>query len=165
MNLQRLLKHLCATKHAVKRHFPASSLDAIKAAIGASEAAHSGEIRLAVEAALSPAQLLGDMTPRERALELFSTLRIWDTQDNNGVLIYVLHADHAIEIVADRGIHARAGQQTWQGIASQMQQAFAAGNFEAGAIAGIEAVTAQLVRHFPAAVAGANELPDDVSLL
>jgi uncharacterized membrane protein len=105
------------------------------------------------------------MAPRERALEVFSDLRVWDTEENSGVLIYVLHADHAIEIVADRGIHAAAGQQTWQRIAADMERDFAAGDYGAGALRGIAAVSAELRRPLPRGGGDVDELPNEVTLL
>lgn len=165
MALTRLIKPLLTTHMQVKRHFPERTLAAIKSAIGDAEATHRGEMRFAIEAALQPGQVISAMTPRERALEVFSELRVWDTQLNSGVLIYVLFADRAIEIVADRGIHARVGSETWRRIADIMQNAFAAGQFEVGAVSGVAAVAEELIRHFPAAGANPDELPNDVTLL
>jgi uncharacterized membrane protein len=105
------------------------------------------------------------MGARERALEIFAALRVWDTEDNSGVLIYILLADHAIEIVADRGINLRTADGTWSGIAQAMQDQFCHGRYEAGALAGIIAVSRELQRHLPAAGGGPNELSDDVTLL
>lgn len=165
MNIQRLARHLLTTRRHAKRHFPEASLAAIKAAIVQSEASHKGEIRFAIEAALEPGQVWRNMTPRQRALDLFSDLRVWDTRDNSGVLVYVLLADRAIEIIADRGIHARAGDDVWTRIAAVMREAFAAGEFEAGAIAGIDGVSRELIRHVPAAGDNPDELANEVTLL
>jgi uncharacterized membrane protein len=165
MDIRRIATHLVSSRRALARHFPRAALDAIAAAIAASETRHRGQIQFAVEAALSPVQVLRGMPPRERAIELFSTLRVWDTEHNSGVLIYVLLADHAIEIVADRGVDCHFSGDTWRQVTAAMQEAFSAGRFEAGALAGIEAVTAELVSRLPAATAGANELPNDVTLL
>ena len=163
MNLKRLLKHLFASRTQMRRHFPPSLLAEIKDAIAQAERTHRGEIRFVIEAALDPLQVGADLSPRERALEVFSELRIWDTQDNSGVLIYLLCADRAIEIVADRGIHALAGCGVWPQIAAEMQTAFSAGDYRRGAMNGIQAVAAQLQRHLPSHRAG--ELPDDVVML
>jgi uncharacterized membrane protein len=165
MDMGRFLRHLFTTRAAVRRHFPPASLQAITAAIAESELGHRGEIRFVIEPALEPAKLLAGMAPRERALEVFSDLRVWDTEENSGVLIYVLHADHAIEIVADRGIHAAAGQQTWQCIAADMERDFAAGDYGAGALRGIAAVSAELRRHLPRGGGDVDELPNEVTLL
>jgi uncharacterized membrane protein len=166
MEFARLLKHAFTTRRSVKRHFTDACLAAIAAAIREAEAAHSGEIRFAVEAALEPSQVMRGMTPRERALEVFSLLRVWDTERNNGVLIYLLHADHAVEIVADRGIHAKSsGGQVWQRIVGDMQSALGRGEFQAGALQGIRAVGEELRRHFPVQGDNPNELPNEVRLL
>ena len=107
MNIQRMIKHLMTGNMAVKAAFPARSLQAIEQAIGQTETRHGGQIRFAVEAALDFSALRRNQTAGERAIEIFSQLRVWDTEHNNGVLIYLLLADRDVEIVADRGIHAR----------------------------------------------------------
>lgn len=166
MDLKRILRHLLTTRRHLARAFPKASLAAIEQAIGASEQQHAGQLRFVVEAALDNGPLFGDQTARERALELFSQLRIWDTQHNNGVLIYLLLADRDVEIVADRGIHARVGTEQWEAICREMESAFRRGDYAAGAIHGIEAVSGHLTRHFPAAGgAGENELPDTPLML
>lgn len=165
MDMKRFLRHLFTTRAAVRRHFPPAALQAIETAIAESERGHRGEIRFVIEPALEPAQLIAGMAPRERALEVFSELRIWDTEENSGVLIYVLHADHAIEIVADRGIHAATGPQTWERIAADMERTFAKGEYGAGALRGIAAVTAELRRHLPRKDGDTDELPNEVTLL
>jgi len=165
MMLTRLAGHLLTTRAAVRRSFPPSCVAAITQAIAHAETTHRGEIRFAIEASLSPQQVLRGMEARERALEVFAALRVWDTEDNSGVLIYVLLADHAIEIVADRGINLRAGDDTWVRIARAMQDEFGHGRYQAGALAGISAVSRELSRHLPAADGNPNELSDDVTLL
>ena len=111
MNLKRILRHLAMTQGQVHRAFPHTALKAIEQAIKASEMTHTGEVRFVVEGALDGAPLFSGQTARERALALFAQLGMWDTEHNTGVLIYLLLADRAVEIVADRGIHAKAGQQ------------------------------------------------------
>jgi len=139
-------------------------LTAIEAAVAASERRHCGELRFVVEAHLSLEDLVWRRkTPRQRALELFSLLRVWDTEQNNGVLVYVLLADRAVEILADRAIHARLGDGRWQEICKEMQSCFARGDFEQGALRGIELITADLERHFPGV--SSNELPDKPLML
>lgn len=165
MKLARLARHLLTTRAAVKRRFPPACIAAITQAIAQSETTHKGELRFAIEASLSPQQVLRDMGARERAMEIFAALRVWDTEDNSGVLIYVLLADHAIEIVADRGINLRTADGTWARIAQAMQDEFGHGRYEAGALAGIAAVSRELSRHLPAADGDHNELSDDVTLL
>lgn len=164
--LSRYLRHLLSTRRQVKRHFPEHCLKAIKAAIAAAEAGHREEIHFAIEAALTPGQLLQGMTAHERALEVFSSLRVWDTEYNNGVLIYVLLADKSVDIIADRGIHAKiGGDEAWRRIVGLMQSAFTEGRFEEGAVAGVAAVAQELAKHFPSHGTNTDELPNDVSFL
>ena len=165
MMISRWLKHLCSGHWQVRRAFPAAALQAIEAAIREAEAAHHGQIRFAVEAGLDVGPLLENQTAHERAIEVFSRLRVWDTEDNNGVLIYLLLADHDVEIIADRGVHAHVGQEGWEHICRAMEAEFRAGRFEAGVLAGIRAVSAHLRTHYPRQGAGANELPDQPVLL
>jgi uncharacterized membrane protein len=165
MNVGRMLRHLIRPAWTVRRAFPAHSLEAIRGAIARSEAGHSGEIRFAVEHALDLRDLLRSPSARARAVEVFSQLRVWDTEQNNGVLIYLLLADRDVEIVADRGIHERVGAQAWEAICREMETAFGAGRFEAGVLGGIQAIGAHLRRHFPSAGGGENELPDRPTVL
>ena len=160
MNINRVTRHLLFTHWQVKRAFPHRTMNAIERAIKASEVEHSGEIRFAVESALDGAPLFTGQSARERAIDVFSQLRIWDTEHNNGLLIYVLLADRAVEIVADRGIHSKVGFHEWESTCRAMETAFKEGNYEGGAASGIQAVTRHLSAHFPASGAGRNELPD-----
>ena len=164
MKLRRLLSHLVASTRRTAWAFPESALNRIESAIGAAERRHAGQIRFAVEAALEPAAVWKGMTARDRALDVFSMLRIWDTEHNNGVLVYLLLADHDVEIVADRGIHRRAGNPEWEGICREMEAHFRAGRFEEGVIQGIGRISALLASHFPGA-GSTNELPDRPVLL
>ena len=159
MKTQRILKHLLTTHGQVTRAFPRSALNAIEKAIKSSETAHAGEIRFVVEGGLDGMPLFKGQSPRERAIELFAQLRVWDTEHNTGLLIYLLLADRAVEIVADRGIHAKVGAEEWRKVCRQMEAAFRQSNYEGGVIGGVQAVTQHLVRHFPAADR-ANELSD-----
>ncbi len=160
MNIKRIAKHLLMTHWQVNRAFPRQTLIAIEQAIKASETAHLGEIRFAVEGALDGTALFKGQSARDRALEVFSQLRVWDTEHNNGVLIYLLLADRDVEIVADRGIHAKVGSQDWEKICRTMEIAFKQANYEEGVLSGIQAVTQHLVKHFPAVGDGRNELLD-----
>ena len=160
MGIKRIGKHLLEHHWRVRKVFPKHVLASIERAIKASEAAHSGQIRFVVEGALDGAPLLRNQSARDRALDVFSHLRIWDTAHNNGVLIYLLLADRDFEIVADRGIDSKVGAAGWEEICVEMEAEFRAGNFERGVIKGIEAVSRQLAMHFPAQGAGRNELPD-----
>lgn len=160
MNLKRWFRHWQVGSLHVKRAFPATRLAAIEQAIRAGEAVHGGEVRFAVEGALDHAALRLNLSPHQRALDVFSMLRIWDTTDRNGVLIYVLLADHAVEIIADRGIHARVGDEGWAAICQLMEAGFRAGDPEAAVTGGIRAVNALLQQHFPSTAPRPNELPD-----
>ncbi|MCG6932395.1 MAG: TPM domain-containing protein [Gallionella sp.] len=160
MDFIRVMRHLSMGRAAVRRVFPPRVLNAIEQAIRATEVRHAGQIRFAVEASLELAPLLAGQTAQQRAIEVFSTLRVWDTEHNNGVLIYLLLADHDVEIIADRGIHVRLGREVWEAICHEMETAFRAGHFESGVIAGIHAVGEHLARHFPAHDGKSNEMPD-----
>ena len=152
--------------YLARRHFPDRTLDAIQKAIAAGEQQHQGQVCFAIEGALPLRELAGGRNARERAHETFAHLRVWNTEHNSGVLIYVLLADRAIEIVADRGIAARVPQGEWQSVCDRMRDRFASGEYERGAIEGVNAVSAILARHFPAdGSAKANELPDRPVLL
>ena len=164
VNLKRILRHLFTTIWSVRRAFPASSLQAVERAIRETEATHQGQVRFAVEHALDLQQLLAGRSARERALDVFSELRVWDTEHNNGVLIYLLLADRDVEIIADRGVHAHVGGE-WETICRSMEQRFARGEYETGAIEGVRGVAEHLQRHFPARRDGRNELPDQPVVL
>ena len=165
MNIKRVAVHLLATRGQVKRAFPRSTLATIEKAIKASETAHEGEVRFAVEGALDGLPLFKGQSARERAIEVFSQLRVWDTQHNNGLLIYLLLADRAVEIVADRGFHEKVSSQDWDKICHQMEAAFSQSNYEGGVVSGVQAVTQHLMTHFPANGRSGNELPDKPVLL
>ena len=160
MGIRRIGKHLLEHRWRVRRIFPPKVLVAIERATRAGEATHSGQVRFVVEGALDGVPLFRNQSARDRALDIFSHLRIWDTAHNNGVLIYLLLADRQVEIVADRGIDAKVGREGWRKICADMERDFKAGNFEAGVIKGIEAVSRQLAVYFPKQGAGPNELPD-----
>ena len=164
MNIARLVPHLFA-EFAMRRHFPARTLDAVQHAISDGEARHGGQVCFAIEGALRARELIRGTTPRRRAEEVFAHLHVWDTENNSGVLIYVLLADRAIEIVADRGIAAKIPESQWKSICIQMQTRFAAREFERGAIEGAEAVSDLLAQHFPPTSGKTNELPDRPVLL
>ncbi len=156
----RFGRHLITDHWSARRAFPPTVMKRIEAAIGAGELQHGGQVRFVVESALPMGQLVRGETPRERALEVFSRLRIWDTEENCGVLIYLLLADRDVEIVADRGIHRKVGDEAWQAICRGMEAAFREKRFSDGAVDGIDAINALLAYHYPRAGAGPNELPD-----
>ena len=165
MSLQRLVRHLLMTPWRLRRAFPRATLEAIESAIRASESTHAGQIRFAVEGALHGGRLYHGQSPRERALEVFSQLRMWDTEHRNGVLIYVLLADRAVEIIADRGAHTRIGSHEWQGVCRRMEGEFRRGHYEAGAVSGIQAVARHLAAHFSASPSEGRELPVQPAVL
>jgi uncharacterized membrane protein len=160
MGIKRIGKHLLEHHWRVRRIFPPQTLALIEQTIKAGEATHSGQVRFAVEGALDGKPLFKNQSARERALDIFSQLRIWDTAHNNGVLIYLLLADRQVEIIADRGIDAKVDAAGWQKICTAMETDFKAGNFSGGVIKGIQAVSQQLAAHFPKHGAGPNKLPD-----
>lgn len=164
-NLRRIVRHLMTAHWQVKRAFPSTALRAIEQEIKASEATHAGEIRFAVEGALSGAPLYSDQSTRERAIDVFAQLRMWDTDDRNGVLIYLLLADHSVEIVADRGIHEKTGATEWDTICCDMEAAFRHGLYEEGTLSGVRSINRLLQEHFPATGTRRNELPDKVVML
>jgi uncharacterized membrane protein len=165
VKLVRLMRHLSTTRWSTRRHFTPAVRTAIEQAIKDCEAHHAGEIRFVVETAFDLPELWHDLAPRQRALQLFGQLGVWDTAHNNGVMIYVLMADRVVEIVADRGIAARVTQAEWQGLCRQMQQHYRAGQFREGSLAGVAGVGVLLGRHFPGRHHGGQELPDQPVLL
>jgi uncharacterized membrane protein len=167
METLRILRHWMTTPGAVRRAFPEEVLTRVRQAIADSEKSHSGEIRFAVEAALPMSYLRRDAPARERAEMMFSKLRVWDTEQNNGVLIYVELADQTIEIVVDRGIGGHVSPAEWTSIAAMMRDHFRAREFEAGVLAGVDAVGTLLARHYPLAAGerNPNELPDNPVVL
>jgi uncharacterized membrane protein len=169
MQVSRLVRHTAATHWRTRRLFPSSTLDAIEKAIARVESAHTGEIRFAIETALNPLHVVNGLAPRARALEVFAHLRVWDTERNNGVLIYVQMADRDVEIVADRGFAQRVSAAEWEAVCRLMEQHFKAGRFEVGSIAGVDAIGELLARHFPPQAGQAstshNQLPDRPTLL
>jgi len=160
MGIGRIGKHLLEHHWRARRLFTPKVLANIEQATKAGEATHSGQVRFVVEGALDGAPLFHDQPTRERAIDIFSHLRIWDTEHNNGVLIYLLLADRVVEIIADRGIDAKVGAEGWARICRDMEADFANGRFEAGAIKGIEAVSRELAKHYPPTGPHRNELPD-----
>jgi len=164
--LTRLLKHRRFDERDAQRMLGAGALERIGARVAASELQHSGEIRVCVEAGLPWSYLRRGASARERAVAMFGKLRVWDTEHNNGVLIYLLIAEHAIEIVADRGLARRVDAAEWQRITATMKTAFQHGEFEAGLNQAVDAVDALLRKHFALAPGeiNPNELPDTPDL-
>ena len=160
--LQRIFRHRWLDDADTRRAVPPALVERLAQQVAASERRHTGEIRIYVEAGFPVSYLWRDATPRERAIAIFGKLGVWDTEQNNGVLIYLLLAEHAIEVVADRGLSRRVDPTQWQQIVRGMSEAFRARQYEEGLMQAVDEVTALLVRHFPATpgAANANELPD-----
>jgi uncharacterized membrane protein len=165
MDIRRFLRHLVTDRWVARSAFPPRTMGVIEAVIGREEARHDGELRFAVEAALPLGALAAGASARDRAIEVFTRLRVWDTERNSGVLIYVLLADRRVEIVADRGIHSRVGDSAWESICGAMQREFAEGRFEEGAIVGVRAISDLLATHFPPHAENPDELPNRPVLL
>ena len=161
--LQRIWRHRWFDEADTRRAVPPDVLERLGRRVAASERRHSGEVRIYVEAGLPLSYLWRDAKPRERAIALFGKLRVWDTERNNGVLIYLLLAEHAIEIVADRGLAQKVDPGTWQAIVQHMRESFRQGRFEDGLTQALQEVSALLVEHFPLppGAADQNELPDE----
>jgi hypothetical protein len=160
MSITRFLKHLFIPDWVARRAFPAGSLSKIERAIRASEQKHDGELRFVIEAGLPFRYLLRKKSSRTRAEDLFASLKIWDTEHNSGVLIYVQLVSRHIDIVADRGISRNLEQAEWNKVCGAMEKAFRAGRYEEGALEAIASCTALLARHFPSSGVRRNELPD-----
>ena len=165
--IARVLRHRWLDEGDTRRAIPPDLQERLARRVGASEQRHSGEVRIYVEAGLPMSYLWRKAAPRERAVAMFGKLRVWDTEHNNGVLVYLLLAEHAIEIVADRGIDAHVDDAEWAAMAQRMGTAFREGRFEDGLTQALEEMSALLVAHFPLAEgeADTNELPDEPVVL
>ena len=164
MNWRRMWRHLVTDERAAHRLFPASTLKRLEFATRHGEQMHTGQVRLAIEDSLPLAAIRRNVSPRERAIDVFSALRVWDTAENDGVLVYLLIADQAVEIVADRGIAGKVDPATWQTICSKMEGRFKAGDFADGVQVGLVEIGALLTLHFPRRTGDtatqSNDLPD-----
>lgn len=156
--ITRLFRHLISWPGAVKQYFPKASMLRIEHAIAASEKTHDGEICFVVESNLHTFDIFQKKTAKKRAIEVFSDFHVWDTAKNNGVLIYLLLADHDFEILADRGIHSHVGDEGWEQISREMEKHFKQGDFELGVLQGIAKISEHLERHFPSDIVNFNEL-------
>ena len=160
---RRIWRHLFTDQRKAARLFPPSVIARLEQATRHGEQLHHGQVRLAIEPSLPIGSVRRGMTARDRALEVFGLLRLWDTEENCGVLLYVLVADRAFEIVADRGIHARVGDAEWHAISRKIEARFRAGEFGEGAQSALVEIGSLLAMHFPRSsrgAAGANEQPD-----
>jgi uncharacterized membrane protein len=161
-----MVRHLTASRLRTRALFPPAALAQIQAACAAAEAKHEGEIRFAIETALPLEGLWHNLAPRARALQVFARLHMWDTRENNGVLIYVLRADRAVEIIADRGISAQVREAEWEAICRDVEAHYRAGRYVDGSLAAVASVARLIERHFPAGVAEqTQELPNQPILL
>jgi uncharacterized membrane protein len=160
MDLRRFWRHVVMGPWASRRCFPSATLDAIEREIGAQERRHRGELRFVVEAELSSMHLWRDVGSRDRAREVFAQAGVWNTEENTGVLVYLLLADRRVEVIADRGITAKVSEDEWRSICTMMEAHFRDGRYEEGAIAGIRRISEHLAQHFPAHADNPNELPD-----
>jgi uncharacterized membrane protein len=158
--LKRFFRHVWMSPFILRARFPQATLDAISQAVTASEKSHRGQLRFVVEAELSSGQLWDGLTARERALEVFSLMGVWDTEENNGVLIYVMLADRKVEIVADRGIHRHVGNERWSAICREIELHYRKSDFTGGTLAGLDKISAELAHYFPANGAQNNEQAD-----
>jgi uncharacterized membrane protein len=169
MQIGRLIRHAAATHWRTRMLFPSATLDAIEQAIARVERSHAGEIRFAIETAMAPLHIMNGAAPRARALDVFAHLRVWDTEHNNGVLIYVQMADRIVEIIADRGFKDRVSPAEWEAVCRLMEEHFRAGRFQIGSIAGVDAIGNLITRHFPPNLKppaqSDNQLPDRPTLL
>jgi uncharacterized membrane protein len=156
--LKRLVKHLFIWPGIVKQYFPKESMQRIENAIAASEKSHFGEICFVVESNLHAFDVVRKVSAKKRAIKVFSEFHVWDTAQNNGVLIYLLLADHDFEVVADRGIHHHVGNEGWEQISREMEKHFKRGDFELGVLHGIAKITEHLDRHFSSDSENTNEL-------
>jgi uncharacterized membrane protein len=160
VNIKRWFVHTFMPPWRWRLAFPAAVLNDIEIAVKQSERQHRGELRFAIENSLAPSWVWHGMPAHQRATEVFSILRVWDTEENSGVLIYVLLADREVHIVADRGIARCVPQTEWNAVAQAMQRAFRQGDFRRGSLEGIEQITIMLATHFPSGADNPNELPN-----
>ena len=150
MDWSRAFRHLAATHRGAHKLFSDETMTRLQGAIGEGEATHRGEVRLIVESALPLRKIHRGMSTRQRALDLFGTFRVWDTEENNGVLLYINVADRKIEIIADRAASRLIGDPHWQTVAGLAQQAFKEGEFERGVTDALSAIHRALAKAFPA---------------
>ena len=167
---KRIIKHLWLDESDTKRAIPPDVFKRLTGQVAASENLHTGQIRICVEASLPTSYLwrLGSEVGikqliRQRAVMLFGKLRVWDTEHNNGVLIYLQLAERSIEVVADRGLNCHVPDESWQAMTQSMSLAFHEGKFEDGLSLALDEVSKLLVTHFPAVAGGSrpDELPNE----
>lgn len=165
MGLSRVVRHVLTLRWQVDRAFGPDTRRAVEEAIAASEGNHRGELRFVVESRLDIAALIASETPRQRALDVFANLGVWDTEENSGILVYVLLADRQVEIVADRGYRDGVTEEEWRAICEEMESAFRSEAYREGAVKGVLGCAKHAVAIFPSDGADPNELPDPVVFL
>ncbi len=165
MTLQRIWRHWLASLHPARRLLPPAALAQIEAEVRAAEQAHEGQIRIAIETALSLPQLWNGLQARERALQLFASLHVWDTTHNNGVLIYILLADRSVEIIADRAVAQRIAEAEWRALCADIAAQCGRGEYAAACCMAVRGVGQRLARLYPAPGGDGNELPIQPILL
>jgi uncharacterized membrane protein len=163
--IKRFFRHLWCVYWQAPRIFPQSTRAILADAITRAEIGHAGEICFVIEASLTPSQLWRGLSAHERSIEVFSLQRVWDTEHNSGLLIYLLLSDRAVEIVADRGLCNKEIGRAWPELLDALRQSLAAGKFEAGCLNAIDTAGRLMRQHFPADGLGANELPNDIDWL
>jgi uncharacterized membrane protein len=163
--LKRFFRHVWMSPIKVRSCFPQATLHAVEQAVATGEKSHRGQVRFVVEAELTSGQLWAGISSRQRAIDVFSMLRVWDTEENNGVLVYVLLADHKVEIVADRGVHRHVGDERWRAICKEIEMRYRRGEFREGSVIGVEKISAELAHYFPGNGTGRNEQPDKPVLM
>jgi hypothetical protein len=164
--LFRWLYHMWIGPMHVRAVFTREAFLRIEQTIAQGEREHHAELRFAAESSLGTSELWREVNARQRAVDVFSTLRIWDTHDNNGVLVYLLWADHAIEIVADRGATARVDPAVWESACAQFTNACRDGRHVEGVISAIDTINQALARAFPSeGIDSPDELPNEPLIL
>ena len=158
--LKRFLRHIWMSPIILNRQFNVTTLNAIGNAVSEGEKLHRGQVRFVIEAELTTIQLWAGISARQRAIDVFSMLRVWDTEENNGVLVYLLLADRKVEIIADRGIQRRAGDERWRAICREIEHHYRKGDFLGGSVTGIQKISMELAFYFPATGERANEQHD-----
>ena len=165
MIFARFCRHVFSLPGAVARAFPGDAFARIEKALRETETRHGGEIRFAVDAALEPLALVRGQSARERAVQAFAELGVWDTEQNNGVLLYLLLADRDVEIVADRGLNAKVTHEEWEQVCRAMEAELRAGHHAPAVMEGVRRIAALMARHYPPRAREENELPDRPAVL
>ncbi len=166
MDWGRLYRHVLATQRGAHRLFSEQIMRRLQEVVAAGEATHRGEVRLIVESALPLRKVRRGMSTRQRALDLFGTFRVWDTEENNGVLLYINIADRKLEVIADRAAAQAVAGAHWQAVCDLALRSFRAGDFERGVTEALQAIHESLAGAFPThGTPRANELPDAPVLL